>query len=67
MTGSAASIYEYNKFHEKQKVETSCKSTSQEEEEAIFDSALESPTASAFQCAIRSSAVLSGNPSFPHV
>jgi uncharacterized protein RhaS with RHS repeats len=65
--GPGASIDKYRKFHKGQKVESSCKNTSQEEEQAIIDKALSLPSAEPFQCAIRSSTALSGQQSFPRV
>ena len=65
--GDAASIDKFNEFHKGQKVESTCKDTSQKEEESIINSAMSLPTASPFQCAVMASSALSGHPSFPHV
>ncbi len=67
VTGSAASMQKFRDFHKSQPVETTCKNTSQAEEESIIDKASELPSAAPFQCAVRSSEALSGHPSFPNV
>ncbi|MEX8506322.1 RHS repeat-associated core domain-containing protein [Leptothrix ochracea] len=65
--GPAASIGKYKNFHKGQKVEATCKQTSQTEEESIIDKAISLPSAAPFQCSIRASTALSGQPSFPNV
>jgi hypothetical protein len=67
ITGSAASIDKFRQFHKGQKVESSCKATSKEEEASIIAKALSLPAAGPFQCARRSSTALSGHPSFSRV
>jgi RHS repeat-associated protein len=67
LTGDAASIEKFMDFHEDQEVESTCKDTSQKEEESIINNATNLPSASAFACAVRASTALSGLPSFPHV
>jgi RHS repeat-associated protein len=67
VTGDAADISRFTKFHDGQKVESSCKSTSRAEEENVMSNAMDLPSAGPFECAIMSSSALSGNPSFPHV
>ncbi|HXG28679.1 MAG TPA: RHS repeat-associated core domain-containing protein, partial [Nevskiales bacterium] len=67
VTGDAANIAKFKAFHEGQKVESTCKDTSQEEEESIIKKAVDLPAAAPFQCAVMSSSALSGQPSFPHV
>lgn len=67
VTGDAANIVQFSKFHDGQKVESSCKSTSQAEEENVISNAMDLPSAGPFECAIMSSSALSGNPSFPYV
>ncbi|WP_310737666.1 Ig-like domain repeat protein [Mitsuaria sp. WAJ17] len=65
--GKAANIQKYKEFHKGQIVETSCKNTSQAEEESIISKAESLPSAAPFQCSIRSSTALGGHPSFPNV
>jgi hypothetical protein len=67
ITGPAASIIEYRKFHNVQTVELTCKSTSQAEEESIIKKAMDLPSAIPGQCSIMSSNALNGQPSFPNV
>lgn len=67
VTGSAANLKKYIGFHTGQEVESSCKKTSKAEEEGIINKAMDQPSAAPFQCSIRSSTVLSGQQSFPHV
>lgn len=67
VTGDAASIERFREFHSGQTVESNCKDTSRQEEESIINRAMDLPSASPFQCAVMSSNVLSGEPSFPHV
>jgi RHS repeat-associated protein len=65
--GNIASIKKYMDFHKQQKVESTCKMTSQAEEESIINKAISLPSAIPFQCAVRSSTALSGQQSFPNV
>jgi len=67
VTGDAASIKGFKKFHKSQEVEATCKDTTQEEEERIISNAMDLPSAAPFECAVMSSAALSGEPSFPEV
>ncbi len=67
VVGDAASIEAFKDYHESQEVEVACEDTRQAEEEDIIDAAFNEPFAGAFQCAIRASNVLSGQPSFPGV
>lgn len=65
--GDAASIAKFKEFHSGQKVESTCKNTSQKEEEDIINNAINLPFAPAGTCARRASSALSGQPSFPYV
>jgi len=65
--GPAANVGKYKKFHNGQKVESTCKDISQAEEESIIERALSLPSAAPFQCSSRASTALSGQPSFPNV
>lgn len=67
MTGDAASVEKFKKFHKDQRVESTCKDTSRKEEQSIVDNAMNLPSAGQLQCAGMSSTALSGQPSFPHV
>lgn len=67
VTGDAASIAKFKDFHNGQKVESTCKDTSQKEEESIINNAMNLPSAAPFQCSVMSSTALSGHPSFPNV
>lgn len=67
VTGADANIAGFRKHHSGQTVESNCKNTSQKEEEAIINNAMNLPAASPFQCAAMSSSALSGQPSFPGV
>ncbi len=67
VTGPAASIEKYKKFHQGQEVELTCKQTSQDEEEAIINKAMDLPSAGPGQCSSFSSTALGGQPSFPNV
>ncbi len=67
VTGPAASIEKYKKFHQGQEVELTCKQTPQDEEEAIINKAMSLPSAGPGQCSSFSSTALSGQPSFPNV
>lgn len=67
VTGDAASVAKFKDFHKGQKVESTCKNTSQKEEQSIINTAMSLPSAAPFQCAVMSSTALSGQPSFPHV
>ncbi|MGN7830571.1 RHS repeat-associated core domain-containing protein [Pseudoxanthomonas sp. 22568] len=67
VTGEAASIKKFKEFHASQTVESTCKNTSQKEEEDIIEKSFLMPSAGKFQCAAMSSSVLHGQPSFPYV
>lgn len=67
MIGDAANIGKFKDSHKGQTVESTCKDTSQKEEESIISNAMDLPSAVPFQCAVMSSSALSGLPSFPHV
>jgi len=67
VTGDAANIAKFKDFHNGQKVESTCKDTSQQEEQNIINAAMDLPSASPFQCAVMASSALSGQPSFPKV
>ncbi|MGH8084890.1 MAG: RHS repeat-associated core domain-containing protein [Lysobacter sp.] len=67
VVGDAANIAKFTDFHNSQKVESTCKDTSQKEEESIINKAMSLPSAAPFQCSTMSSTALSGHPSFPNV
>jgi len=67
VTGDAANIAKFKDFHKGQTTESTCKETSQKEEESIISAAMDLPSAAPFECAVMSSTALSGQPSFPHV
>lgn len=67
VSGDAASIANFKAHHSGQQVESTCKDTSQKEEENIINNAMDLPSAGPGQCAIMSSTALSGQPSFPYV
>ncbi|WP_342769041.1 hypothetical protein [Solilutibacter pythonis] len=60
VTGDAANIAKFKAFHKGQKVESTCKDTSQKEEQSIINAAMNLPSAVPFQCAVMSSTALSG-------
>ncbi|WP_409460709.1 RHS repeat-associated core domain-containing protein [Stenotrophomonas maltophilia] len=67
VTGDAASIAKFKDFHKGQTTESTCKETSQKEEERIINKAMDLPSAAPFECAAMSSTALSGQLSFPYV
>jgi RHS repeat-associated protein len=67
VSGDAANIKKFKAFHKGQTVESTCKNTSQKEEEGIINKAADLPSATPFQCSVMASSALSGQPSFPNV
>lgn len=65
--GDAANLDAFAKHHSNEKVEKTCKNTSQAEEQRLANNVVNGPSPGIATCAINVSNILSGSPYFPNV